>query len=81
VNIHVSLALHGLGFNRTHSVVVADPEAKMMKHFIEVKGRGLMWKIEIHAKPLGERTGAYVPESVLQTVKRICAQNYEMRLV
>ncbi|MDI7258799.1 MAG: DUF108 domain-containing protein [Thermodesulfobacteriota bacterium] len=81
VNIHASLALHGLGFDRTHSTVVADPDARMMHNFLEIKGRGLEWRIEIESKPLEERTGAYVPESIFQTVKRICLQKYGMNLI
>jgi aspartate dehydrogenase len=81
VNIHASLALHGLGFDRTHSIVIADPEANAMRHILEVKGRGLAWKIEVESKPLGERTGAYVPESAFQTVKRICSEGYGMKLI
>jgi aspartate dehydrogenase len=81
VNIHASLALHGLGFDKTHSTVIADPDAKVMRHIIEVKGRGLAWSVEVQATPLGERTGAYAPESVFQTVKRICTEEYGMNLV
>lgn len=81
VNIHASLALHGLGFDRTHSTVVADPESKVMKHHIEIRGQGLKWQIEVESKPLGDRTGAYVPESIFQTVKRICLQKYGMNLI
>jgi aspartate dehydrogenase len=81
VNIHASLALYGLGFDKTHSTVIADPESRVMRHIIEVKGRGLAWTIDVQAKPLGERTGAYAPESVFQTVKRICAQGYGKQLV
>jgi aspartate dehydrogenase len=81
VNIHASLALHGLGFDKTHSTVIADPEASVIRHILEVKGRGLAWKIEVQGKPLGERTTAYVPVSVFQTVKRICSQEYGMILI
>lgn len=81
VNVHASLALHGLGFDRTRSTVVADPESKVMKHHIEISGPGLEWHIDVESKPLGERTGAYVPESIFQTVKRICFQKYGMNLI
>jgi aspartate dehydrogenase len=81
VNIHASLALHGLGFDRTHSTVIADPEAVIMKHCIEVKGKGLAWKIDVQGKPMGARNSTYVPESVFQTIKRICSQDYGMRFV
>ena len=81
VNVHASLALHGLGFDRTHSTVIADPESKVMKHRIDIKGRGLEWHIDVESKPLGERTGAYVPESIFQTIKRICLQKYGMNFI
>ena len=81
VNIHASLALHGLGFDKTHSTVIADPEATIMKHCIEVKGRGLEWKIEVQGKPIGARNSAYIPESVFQTVKRICTEKHGMTLI
>ena len=81
VNIHASLALHGLGFDKTYSTVIADPGTRMMRHIIEVKGHGFKWKIDVRGKPLGERTAAYVPESIFQTIKRICTQEYGMKLV
>jgi len=81
VNIHASLALHGLGFDRTHSIVVADPDARVMRHLLQIKGRGFEWRIEIESKPLRERTGAYVPESIFQTVKRICSRKYGINLI
>jgi len=81
VNIHASLALHGLGFDRTHSTVIADPEATVMEHIIDIRGRGLAWKIEVQGKPLGERTAAYVPVSVFQTLRRICSEECGMTLI
>ena len=80
-NLHASLALHGLGFDLTHSTVIADPEARIKRHTIEVKGRGLNWKIEVQGAPLGDRSTPFVPVSVFQTVKRICSQRYGMKLV
>jgi aspartate dehydrogenase len=81
VNIHASLALHGLGFDKTYSTVIADPEARVMRHILEVRGRGLAWTIDVQGKPLGERTAAHVPESVFQTVKRICTREHGMILI
>lgn len=42
---------------------------------------GLGWKIEVEAKPLGERVGVYVPVSLFQTIKRICASKNDMVLI
>jgi len=80
VNVHASLALTGLGFERTRSKIVADPHTNSMIHVIEVIGKGLRWKIEIESLPVGEVTGAYTPESVYQTIKRICLQEVGLML-
>lgn len=81
VNVHASLAIHGLGFDKTISKVIADPEVNTMRHIVEVKGRGLVWAIDVQSRPVGAVTGAYTPESVFQTVKRICTQEYGMKLI
>ena len=81
VNIHASLALHGLGFDKTQSAVIADSQAHIMRHTIEVKGQGLDWRIDIKGKQLGSKTAAYSAESIFQTAKRICMQGYGMNLV
>jgi len=81
VNVHAVLALHALGFDKTTSKVIADPDAGTMRHVIEVKGKGLSWKIDVQSIPVGDVTGAYTPESAYQTVKRICAEAHGMRLI
>ncbi len=81
VNVHASVAVHGLGFDRTISKVIADPEVSTMRHIIEVKGKGLAWTIDVQANPVGEVTGVYTPESAFRTAKRICVQEHGMRLI
>jgi len=81
VNVHASLAIHGLGFDKTISKVIADPEVNTMRHIVEVKGQGLAWIIDVQSRPVGAVTGAYTPESAFQTVKRICTQEYGMKLI
>jgi aspartate dehydrogenase len=81
VNVHASLALHGLGFDNTISQIVADPAATTMRHLIEIRGNGLSWKIDLESNPVGEVTGSYTPESVLQTLKRLTGQHYGMNLI
>jgi aspartate dehydrogenase len=80
VNVHASLALTGLGFDSTRSKIVADPGTKSMMHVIEAIGKGLRWKIEIESRAIGEVTGAYTPESIYQTVRRICLHEGGLRL-
>jgi aspartate dehydrogenase len=76
VNVHASLALVGLGFDRTRSVVIADPETNQMRHDIHATGQGLEWNISISSRSIGNVTGSYTPESAIMTVQRILATNY-----
>ena len=80
VNVHAAVALAGLGFDRTISKIVADPGTDRMTHKIKVKGQGLHWEINIESFASGEVTGSYTPESVYQTVRRLCMDNRGFRL-
>ena len=72
VNVHAAVALAGLGFDRTVSKIVADPGTDRMAHTIHVKGKGLEWELKIESYAVGAVTGSYTPESVFQTVRRLC---------
>jgi len=80
VNVHASIALAGLGFDKTRSKIVADPGTNKMTQMIEVTGRGLHWKIQTESIPAGAVTGAYTPESAYQTVRRICVPEVGLQL-
>jgi aspartate dehydrogenase len=80
VNVHAALALVGLGFDHTRSVVVADPKTNQMKHDIHVLGQGLEWNISISSRSMGGVTGSYTPESAIMTVQRILATRYDIVL-
>jgi len=72
VNVHAAVALAGIGFDATISKIIADPGTEKMSHVIEVKGRGLEWRIDINSVSLGGVTGAYTPGSIYEAVKRAC---------
>ena len=80
VNVHASVALAGLGFDKTRSKIVTDPSTNRMTQMIEVTGKGLHWKIQTESIPAGAVTCAYTPESIYQTVKRICVEGTSLRL-
>jgi len=80
VNVHASIALTGLGFDKTRSKIIADPGTNRMTQVVEVMGKGLRWKIQTESIPAGAVTGAYTPESAYQTVKRICVAEAGLRL-
>lgn len=69
-NVHVAVALAGLGLDRTQSVVTAVPGVKTMRHLIEVEGEGLSWSIAVESLSLGGVSGAFVPLSAATSVLR-----------
>jgi aspartate dehydrogenase len=69
-NVHAAVALSGLGFDRTRSIIVADPSATTMSHVVSVEGDGLAWSIEVKSVPVGAVTGAFTPLSALSSVRR-----------
>ena len=80
VNVHASVALAGLGFDKTRSKIVADPTTSLMAHAIEVSGKGIYWRIEVESRSAGEVTGAFTPESAYQTVRRICVDRRGLQI-
>lgn len=70
VNVHAAVALAGIGFDRSHSRIIADPAARSMRHHLEVEGRGLRWQIITESPPAGGVTSAFTPESAAVSVER-----------
>jgi aspartate dehydrogenase len=71
VNVHAAVAIAGLGFEATQSIVIADPDTNKMHHYIEVCGHGFNWNLEIESFSAGEVTGSYTPESLYQSLVSI----------
>ncbi|QTD94929.1 aspartate dehydrogenase domain-containing protein [Burkholderia anthina] len=76
VNVHAAIALAGLGFDRTHSRIVAVPNEPRMQHRIEVTGPGLAWDVHVASQSLGGVTGAYTPVSAAGSVRRIIERRH-----
>ncbi len=74
VNVHAGIAVAGLGFDRTVSRIVADPDVEGNTHLIQVTADGMRFSIEVCSIPQGLVTGAYTPLSALNTVKRIVSK-------
>lgn len=70
VNSHAALALAGLGFDRTRSIVEAVPGQRALTHRITVGGTGFDWSIDVTSQPAGKVTGAFTPASALASLKR-----------
>lgn len=75
VNVHAAIALAGIGFDRTRSVVIADPSSNAMKHRITVSGNGLEWEINVSSISLGGVTGSYTPTSAVGSLERILGRS------
>ena len=75
VNVHASVAIAGLGFDKTISRIVADPDSEGNVHNIEITAAGVKFRIEICSTPLGLVTGAYTPVSAFNSVNKIFAGN------
>lgn len=71
VNVHAGLAIAGIGFDRTRSIVVADPDTRQMRHRIQVFGQGFEWDISVRSTALGGVSGAYTPKSAVGSIQRI----------
>ncbi|AYD03640.1 aspartate dehydrogenase (plasmid) [Neorhizobium sp. NCHU2750] len=75
VNVHAAVAFAGIGFDRTRSIVVADPDTKAMRHHIAVSGQGLDWEISVTSQSLGGVTGSYTPASAMGSLRRIFGED------
>lgn len=71
VNVHAALALAGLGFDRTISIIVSDPQSPGNAHRIDVAGAGFTFAIDILSTPQGLVSGAYTPVSAYNAIRRI----------
>lgn len=71
VNVHAAIAIAGIGFDRTRSVVVAEPGTSAMRHRIQVSGQGIAWDFTVSSQSLGGVTGSYTPRSAVGSVRRI----------
>ncbi|WP_371377558.1 aspartate dehydrogenase domain-containing protein [Sporomusa aerivorans] len=71
VNVHAAIALAGLGFDKTRSKIISDPDSPGNAHSIEIKAQGCTFKIEVVSEPVSGVTGAYTPVSAYASIRRI----------
>ncbi|WP_434310133.1 aspartate dehydrogenase domain-containing protein [Hominifimenecus sp. rT4P-3] len=71
VNVHASVALAGIGFDRTISRIISDPAVATNAHRIHVEGDGVEFEIQVSSRSDGSVTGAYTPVSALGSLKRV----------
>jgi len=71
VNVHAEVALAGLGFDRTHSMIISDPAVSTNTHTIRVEGHGISFSLDISSFSTGGVTGSYTPVSACGSLDRI----------
>jgi len=69
VNSHATVALAGIGFDRTRSVLVADPSLEVSVIELTARGKGATMKIE-RSNPLKGVSGVFTLNSTLAAVCR-----------
>jgi aspartate dehydrogenase len=75
VNVHAATALAGLGFDRTVSTIVSDPELHANTHEILVEGKGFNFHIKVSSTSQGLVTGVYTPLSAYGSLCRSASTN------
>ena len=69
VNSHATVALAGIGFERTRSVLIADPSLEVSVIEITAQGKGVAMKIE-RSNPLKGVSGVFTLHSTLAAIAR-----------
>ena len=69
VNSHATVALAGIGFDRTRSVLIADPSLEVSVIELTAQGNGVAMKIE-RSNPLKGVSGVFTLNSTLAAISR-----------
>lgn len=81
VNVHATVALAGIGFDRTRSVIISDPAVNTNTHIIHVKGEGISFTLNISSFANGGVTGKYTPYSAIGSVHRVLGDGEKFMFV
>lgn len=77
VNVHAAIAIAGVGFDKTVSKLISDPNIVENTHTIIIQGADFEFQLAIKSNPIGEVTGAYTPISAYGSIKRILKDENE----
>ncbi len=80
VNAHAVVALAGIGFDRTRSILIADPESDAAKHHIIAKGKATQLEIKRSSAIKGV-TGEYTLASVFGSIRRAATSQYGFNIM
>lgn len=72
VNVHACIALAGLGFEHTHSQIIADPDEPNNTHYITIDGEGFHFEIKVSSITTGGVSGEYTLQSAKDSILKVC---------
>ena len=81
VNVHAAIALAGIGFDKTVSEIISDPQVNTNAHTISLSGDGINICLNVESFAAGAVTGAYTPHSACGSLDRICNVNPGQKFV
>lgn len=81
VNVHATVALAGLGFDRTRSAIISDPAVHTNSHKILVDGEGIHFELNVSSFANGGVTGKYTPYSAVGSLRRVLDADRGFRFV
>ena len=81
VNVHAAVALSGIGFEKTRSVVISDPSVHTNAHVIRLKGKGVEMELHVESFTTGGVTGEYTPLSACGSLHRILDEKAVIQVV
>lgn len=80
VNVHAAVALAGIGFEKTRSKIISDPDVTTNEHIIHLEGEGIDFTIHVTSFAAGAVSGKYVPYSACGSLDRVLG-SAEVRFV
>jgi aspartate dehydrogenase len=75
VNVHATIAMAGIGFDKTQSRIISDPSVNTNSHRICVDGEGFHFELFVSSFSTGGVTGKYTPYSACGSLNRILDGN------
>lgn len=81
VNVHAAVALSGIGFEKTRSVIISDPSVHTNAHIIRLKGKGVEMELHVESFTTGGVTGEYTPLSACGSLHRILDEKAVIQVV
>lgn len=81
VNVHATVALSGVGFDKTQSRIISDPAVNTNSHVIKVEGEGIRFQIDVSSFANGGVTGKYTPYSAVGSARKVLGMPQKFNFV